>query len=273
MKIDINKLAEHFACTSFRVEGVYRCVRNPGEAGWQISSPFPGFIFPITGNAQFRFNDTLYYAKPGNIIHGGANMSLDKQVTGKTKWEHILVLYEIVASEPEDFSLSDTHFEIFAGESFRMNQLLQQLHNVSGQPGGIASFRIETLFRDILDEMFMCAGNKTSGKAQTLYEKAAAYIHEFYMEPITLSSLAEQNGVSHNRLVYVFRKYAGMGPGDYLLQYRLNRSRELLISSNAPLRELVQVVGFNDPFHFSKVFKKNFGISPSKFREKFTNNT
>lgn len=268
MKIDINKLAEHFAYTSFKVEGVYRCVRNPGDAGWQITSPFPGFIFPLVGNAQFRFDNTLYSAKPGNIIHGGANMSLDKCVVGKSKWEHLLVLYKILELEPEDFTLSNAHFELSTGESLRMTQLLQRLYQVSSRPGGIISFRIETLFRDVLDEMFMCVSNKTSSGAQSLFEQATAYIHEFYMEPLTLTRLAEQNGVSHNRLVYVFRKYAGMGPGDYILQYRLNRSKELLLASKAPLWELVQAIGFNDPFHFSKVFKKHFGISPSEFRKK-----
>lgn len=268
MKIDINKLAEHFAYTSFKVEGVYRCVRNPGDAGWQITSPFPGFIFPLVGNAQFRFDNTLYSAKPGNIIHGGAYMSLDKCVIGKSKWEHLLVLYKILEPEPEDITLSKAHFELSAGESLRMTQLLQRLYQVSSRPGGIMSFRIETLFRNVLDEMFMCVSNKTSSGAQSLFEQATAYIHEFYMEPLTLTRLAEQNGVSHNRLVYVFRKYAGMGPGDYILQYRLNRSKELLLASKAPLWELVQAIGFNDPFHFSKVFKKHFGISPSEFRKK-----
>jgi AraC-like DNA-binding protein len=64
-----------------------------------------------------------------------------------------------------------------------------------------------------------------------------------------------------------------MGPGDYLLQYRLNQAKKLLITNRSPLHEVAQAAGFNDPFHFSKAFKKQFEISPSDFRAKFINNT
>lgn len=273
MKIDINKLAEHFTHTSFQMEGIYHNVRKPGEAGWQKSLPFPGFIFPIGGRAQFAFNGTPYLAKAGSIIHGGANMSLDKRVVGKSKLEFLLILYKVIAPEPEGLTLTDAHFEVQVGESPRLMELLHRLHQVSSQPGGIATFHAETLFRNVLDEMFICARNQSNEGAQALFQQVAEYIHEFYMEPLTLARLAEQNNVSHNRLVYVFRKYAGMGPGDYILQYRLNRAKELLPISKAPLRELAQAVGFNDPFYFSRAFKKHFGVSPSEYRKKFMNNT
>ncbi len=273
MKIDINKLAEHFARTPFQVETVFCEVHNPGDAGWQMSSPFPGFVFPLSGKAEFLFDGTPYLLKAGTVVHGGANMRLDKRVVGKSKWEYILVLYKIVAPEPEDMTLSQEHFELQVGESLRLMELLRHLYQASSQPGGIASFRVETLFRNVLEEMFICARNQTNGGAQALFEQATEYIHEYYMEPLTLTRLAGQNNVSNNRLVYVFRKYAGMGPGDYILQYRLNRAKELLPGSDAPLRELVQSVGFSDPFHFSKLFKKYFGVSPSEYRQKFLNNT
>lgn len=273
MKIDINKLAEHFAHTPFILEGVYHYIREPGEAGWQKTMPYPGFIFPLGGRAQFLFEGTPYLAKVGNVIHGGSDMSLDKRVVGKVKWEYLLVLYKIVVPEPERFMLSKVHFELQVGESSRLMEMLRRLHQVSSQPGGIAAFHVETLFRNILDEIFICARNQTNEGAQALFEQATAYIHEFYMEPLTLTRLAEQNNVSNNRLVYVFRKYSGMGPGDYILQYRLNRAKELLPISKAPLRELAMSVGFSDSFHFSKLFKKHFGLSPNEYRENFLNNT
>ncbi|HCA30295.1 MAG TPA: AraC family transcriptional regulator [Ruminococcaceae bacterium] len=273
MKIDINKLAEHFARTPFQVETVYHAVQKPGDAEWQMSSPFPGFIFPLCGKARFQFEDTPYLAKMGSIIHGGANMSLDKKVVGNAKWEYILVLYKIVAPEPEGMTLSEAHFELQVGESPCLIELLHRLHQVYRQPGGIMSFHVERLFRDILDEMFFCARNQTNGGAQALFEQVAAYIHEHYSESLTIPSLAAQSGVNKNRVAYVFYKYAGMGPGDYILQYRLKRAQELLMVSRAPLRELAQAVGFNDPFYLSKAFKKQFGISPSEFRKQFINNT
>lgn len=92
------------------------------------------------------------------------------------------------------------------------------------------------------------------------------------MDDLTIQMLAEHGGVNRNRLTYVFHKYAGMGPGDYLLRYRLNKAKELLLIDSLPVREIAQAAGFRDPFYFSRVFKRRIGISPSGFREGFINN-
>ncbi|MBY6951356.1 helix-turn-helix transcriptional regulator [Clostridium botulinum] len=269
MEINLIDLVEHFAHTAFQVEGVYNYSIEPGSAGIMKTSPFPGFIFPLAGEANFIFDDTSYTAGLGNVIHGGANMMLSKSVVGKKKWNYILVLYSIRKPEPEGFSLEDSHFELIVGQSPRLVDLLQRLWRVSNQPGAIATFQTETIFRCILDEIFICARNQSSGDDHILYKQVSDYIHEYYMDTLTIRSLAELHGVNENRLFYVFSKYAGMGAGDYLMIHRLNRAKELLVTGNAPVVAVAKSVGYHDPYHFSKRFKKQFGISPSKFRDKF----
>ena len=273
MKIDINTLAEHFAKTSFQVVVVYRGIREPGAKAKDYTDPYPGFVFPLSGKAKFIFEGTPYHLTPGTVVHGGAQMELDRCVLGDTRWEYLLVLYRIIGPEPEGFSLLTSHFELPTGQSPRLNELLERLRQVSSQPGGIPAFQTETLFRNVLEEMFLSVRSRTKGEAQGLYEQIAAYIHEHYMEPLSMPVLAEQYGINKNRLAYLFYKYALMGPGDYLLKYRLNRAKILLMTSGMPVRQIAQAVGFNDPFYFSKAFKKQFRLSPSEFRDKFINNT
>lgn len=272
MEIELNRLVEQFSNTSFRVRGVYHYTIKPGTAGWQKSMPYPGFIFPMGGQAQFHFNGTPYLAGVGNVVHGGADMRLDKRVVGNSKWKYISVLYDIYGSEREDICLSDTHFEFATGQSSRLTELLWSLWKASNQPGALPAFRTETLFRCVLEETFTCARNQTSGSARTLFEQVSSYIHDHYMDTLTVRALAEQSGVNENRLFYVFCKYAGMGPGDYLMIYRLNRAKELLVVGNAPVNQVAKSVGYTDPLYFSRIFRKRFGIPPSVLREKFRNN-
>lgn len=267
--MELIDIVEHFAHTSFQVEGVYNYSIEPGSCGSVKTSPFPGFIFPLAGEANFIFDGTSYTAGVGNVIHGGANMRLGKRVVGKKKWNYILVLYSIRKPEPEGFSLEDEHFEFVIGQSPRLLELLQRLWRVSNQPGAIATFQTETIFRCILDEIFICARNQSNGDDRILFKQVSDYIHEYYMDTLTIRSLAELHGVNENRLFYVFSKYAGMGAGDYLMIHRLNRAKELLVTGDAPVVAVAKSVRYHDPYHFSKRFKKQFGISPSKFREKF----
>lgn len=272
MEINLNKLVEHFTNSSFRVKGVYHYKVEPGMSGWQKAAPFPGFIFPLEGDAQYHFDGTPYLASMGKVIHGGANMRLDKRVIGNTKWAYISVMYDIHVPESKEKSLSEAHFEITTGESPRMTELLWRLWRAFNQPGAIPAFQTETLFRCVLEEVFVCARNQTNYGAQALFEKVSSYIRDYYMDTLTVRELAEQNGVNENRLFYVFKKYAGMGPSDYLMAYRLNRAKELLITGDAPVGEVARSVGYSDALHFSRTFRKRFDISPSRFREKFRKN-
>lgn len=272
MKIEINKLAEYFAYTPIQVEGIYRFTQKPGKSWPSYTEPFPGFVFPLNGKVEFTFNGTPSIFTPGKVVHGGARMKLAEKESGNASWEYMLVLYRICGIEPGELSFSSSHFELQVGYSPRLYALLDRLWKISFQSGGIPAFQTKTLFYNVLEEVFTCVGNQSKGSSKALFDQVSAYIHEHYNEALTIPMLAEQNGVNRNRLFYVFNKYSVMGPGDYLLSYRLNRAKEILLVENVPIQEIAQAVGFRDPFYFSRVFKKQFGLSPSEYRKIFINN-
>jgi AraC-like DNA-binding protein len=265
--IDTNELIEHMAATPFRVKRVYHYNIPAGTQATHKAAPFPGFIFPISGCAQFHMNGAPYLISPGTILHGLANSIMQKRVVGDKKWEYIAVLYETY-DEPPRIKLAKTHFDLNVGQSPLLYDMLHQLRSVSTRPGGLPAFQAETLFRRVLEEAFICAGNQTKYGARELFEAVSEYIHAHYMDPLSVSRLAEQNDVNGNRLFYVFQKYAGMGPGDYLRAYRLNRAKELLTASSAPIGSIAAQTGYPDALYFSRVFKKHFGASPSQFRDR-----
>ncbi|WP_179014916.1 AraC family transcriptional regulator [Paenibacillus sp. 79R4] len=272
MKIDINKLAEHFAQTSFQVEQVSRYSQEPGRFCNGYTEAFPGFVFPLRGEAEFVFNGTPYLLTPGNVVHGGANMKLDRKVIGNDRWEYLLIHYRLCIPEPPSFSLQKTHFQLSPGQSPRLMELLKLLWRLSRQPGGITAFQTETLFRRVLEELFICVRNQSNDGDQALFEQISNYIHEHYMDALTVRALAEQNDINENRLFYVFKKYTGMGPGNYLMAYRLNQAKDSLLASDAPIGEVATCVGYADALYFSRLFRKQFGVSPGEFRIKLRNN-
>ncbi len=272
MNINIDELIENYIKNPIQVQGVYHHKIEPGKVGFQRSAPYPGFIFPLSGKAQFHFNGTPYLAGVGNIIHGGANMNLDKRVVGNRRWEYITVLYDIYSPEQKDVYLQNTHFELNIGQSPRLIELLWRLCRSYNQRSSISAFQSETLFRCALEEVFVCWCNKGHSSAQALFDQVSSYIQNHYMDTLTVRDLAEQNGVNENRLFYVFNKYAGVGPGDYLIELRINRAKELLINCNASVGDVADSVGYSDALYFSRIFKRRVGISPSGFRKKFSNN-
>ena len=58
-----------------------------------------------------------------------------------------------------------------------------------------------------------------------------------------------------------------MNFSDYIAQLRIQRAKELLEDETMSIQEIAEIVGYNDYFYFTKVFKKVQGISPSKYRK------
>jgi len=273
VKVDVNQLAAHFAHIPFQVEGIYRYARNPGVPHADYTDSFPGFVFPLTGKIQFQFDGTPYIFSPGKVVHGGAKMKLDQTVFNKNDWEYILVLYRICSSDLEASGFSHQHFELSTGQSPRLIELIMRLWHVYNQHGGISRFQTEMLFRDVLNETLLCVDHRQkSCESDALFERVSTYIQEYYDQSLTIASLAEQNNVNRNRLSYVFRRHAGMGPAEYILKYRINMAQQMLLANDASVQQIAETVGIADPFYFSRVFKKQNGVSPTAYRQKFINN-
>jgi AraC family transcriptional regulator len=82
----------------------------------------------------------------------------------------------------------------------------------------------------------------------------------------TLAELAEAVGVHPVTLARTFRRTFGCTVGEYLRRLRIERAAEQLVSGELPLAEIALVAGFADQSHFSNVFRRHTGMSPSAFR-------
>lgn len=92
-------------------------------------------------------------------------------------------------------------------------------------------------------------------------------IQNRYAEPLTLSSLAAVLNVNPTYFSGLFRHVTGFPPLRYLARYRLDRARELLISTNLSVGEVATLTGFGSVFHLSHAFRRAEGVSPSAFRK------
>ena len=84
--------------------------------------------------------------------------------------------------------------------------------------------------------------------------------------PISRESLAAQVNLSPTRFHTVFKKVTGEAPMRYVIRRRMDRARELLLGSAAPISEVARAVGYPDQFHFSREFKHTFQMSPVQYR-------
>lgn len=100
-----------------------------------------------------------------------------------------------------------------------------------------------------------------------LIDNVVTEIREHYMEDISLTSLAGKYNVSMGRLSEMIKEHLKVNFSDYIATLRIQRAKELLRDDSLSIQEIAEIVGYNDYFYFTKVFKKVAGISPSKYRK------
>lgn len=106
-----------------------------------------------------------------------------------------------------------------------------------------------------------------------LIEKAVQYISDNYMDKVSLKDLAEYLHINESYLSKLFKKELSQCFTDYLNEIRINNSIILMRDQTKNLLEIANSVGFNNQSYFTKVFVKNKGISPKRFRQELLKET
>lgn len=97
-------------------------------------------------------------------------------------------------------------------------------------------------------------------------EQAIDFIKWNHSRGINVTDIADYIGISRTYLNHVFQKELGISSQKFLMDFRLHKAANLLISSELPVTEVSTRVGYDDSLAFSKAFKKKFGLSPKNYR-------
>ena len=104
-----------------------------------------------------------------------------------------------------------------------------------------------------------------------LYTKAVSdainIIDGEYTKNITLEEIAKRVGVSSQYLSKIFKEETGQTFVEYLTTLRINRAKDIIQTSDQPIKQVGIVVGYKDPNYFSRIFRSVVGLSPSDFRD------
>ena len=115
-----------------------------------------------------------------------------------------------------------------------------------------------------ISEKLRSTRNSTSRRIIT---DAQNIVKDRYMEPdLSLDDVCADLGVSNSYFSSSFKKETGQSFVSYLTDYRMDRAEELVLNTDEKSYKIAEKVGYQDANYFSYVFKKKFGVSPSKYR-------
>ncbi|OBZ14429.1 AraC family transcriptional regulator [Bacillus sp. FJAT-27264] len=249
-------------------------VMNPSELLEAYLLPASGFLYSIRGSASLKLDGIVHEVRQFHVLHGGKGMRLD--ITVKEEFEYYLLFYRAVHALPRGEKLAllmelNKPFSLQYGfkpqEPLSLLRYLAEMEKVWMHARDLERFKVKGLFYQFVHELLWQLDSQgVETHKPNLVSQAIRYIQQHYQESISLDSIAEQLNYSPRHLSMTFKAQTGASPIDYLIQVRLSHAKELLLRTDATLRDIAAEVGYSDVYYFSRVFKKHTSLSPVRFR-------
>lgn len=127
---------------------------------------------------------------------------------------------------------------------------------------------IYLLWQELSENIVLTQGySKNTDNKITALKKMMLFIHENYKDKILLEDIAKSADISKRTCESIFSKYLNQTPTNYLCDYRLRKSIELMKTTNMTILEISTDIGFSSASYYAEIFKKSFGISPASYRK------
>ena len=131
----------------------------------------------------------------------------------------------------------------------------------------------ELMCSSILTELFVRLSRaihldaESDNNSPNAFAPALNIMNNQFQKDLSISDYAELCGMSSYYFVRKFKEHTGFSPHNYLIQVRMERAKEYLVSTTMNISEISYAVGYDNPLYFSRMFRKYTGFSPTTYRK------
>ena len=231
--------------------------------------PFYSIEFVVGGRGSVKLNDQEYELSPGVLFSYGPGIG---QII-RTDAEDRLIKYFVDFVGPKAKWMLK-HFAPTPGKAERIRSpeaiisifedLIRNGQSDSPYSPLICSKLVEYLIIKIAEAVV--TDKKAVSAAFSTYQQCRTYIQQNCIKLNSLQEISQNCHIDAAYLCRLFKRFDRQSPYQYLLHQKMTIAAKRLQTSTALIKEVAYELGFNDPFHFSRSFKKVFGLSPDVFR-------
>jgi AraC-like DNA-binding protein/quercetin dioxygenase-like cupin family protein len=232
------------------------------------------FIYCEDGMGWVKHNDTVYpltrhqaFIIPAHQAHA---YGADSNAPWSIYWFHFCgenvsmfssIFSQIIRVEESDKSRYADRFQLFEEmyQNLEMGYSHENLEYVSFcLMHFLASLKYINQFREI-----------KKARQTDVIQKSIQFMKDNLEKKTTLDDIASQAGYSVSHFGTFFTKKTSYAPMEYYNQLKIQRSCSFLQFSDVKIKEIAFRLGYYDPFHFSKAFRHEMGITPREYRKRY----
>ena len=247
------------------------------QLGWEKCNPDYSYFncrdlhlihFIYEGRGMLKIGDVIYHLQEKDAFYIPPNVSATYTADSKEPWHYYYFAFN------GSFAPELIHRTVFRDSyctTMPDNTLMQMIIDANAHINRSRAADIggmEQLFRFISIFLRKDDQNKYALDSQHQYvSQIQRYIQLHFSETLRISQLADQFNINRSHLYRMFKDCIGMGPEQYLIDFRMNQAKQLLENGNISIAEVAQKVGYNNYTNFYTNFQKHTGFTPREYQQ------
>ncbi len=102
---------------------------------------------------------------------------------------------------------------------------------------------------------------------RNVVEEVRDYVRDHLMDDIAIADVAAALFFNPHYLMRVFKNRTGTSVMEFIMKERMQKAKRILVETTLPVKAVASLVGYEDPAYFTRVFTREFGVSPKKYRQ------
>lgn len=230
------------------------------------------FSMPLK-EIEYEVNDSSYSSKVGDIFITPRNTSFNLVNNSAFSTIRCTISHDFLKQHFFDKNIDHIKFtENYRISDSNVRYLMLLIYEQALQKTDFSDPYLNLLFDAFVTHYVNDYSNYNITYDEGMFDllslaKIDRYIESNLAENITTMVLAELVGMSNYTFLNEFKKFTDDTPHQYILKKKLDAAKNLLQNSQQSIMTISHALGFTDSSHFSKFFKKNTGLSPSKYKK------
>ncbi len=241
------------------------------------------FVKVIDGEINYNINGEIVHLKKGEALFINSKQFHYNFPEGEEECNFVcIILHPILMCSSKTIAEkyvspilanNSIPFYIFKSSSTWENTVLSCIDRIYKlEDEECLELKLYSLFFEMWTQMYIHLSDKITHKSKdtqhlTELKNMISYIKEHYKEKISLSDIANAGGTCKTSCCAIFKKFTNQTPNEYLTDYRLHKSIELIQNTDMTLTQICYDVGFSGASYFSETFKKVYNITPTEYKK------